>query len=484
MSLRQKTIVGLQWSFTDSFVSQATEITTGIILARLLSPREFGLVGMVTFVIAVSQSFIDSGFTEALVRKQDCTEEDFSTVFYYNLIVAVCLYAVLFAASNPIALFFHEPKLTQLVRIISFGLILGSFGVVQSAILQKNINFKLQTKVSIIASLLSGILSISMAYAGWGVWSLVWKSLSYTFLSSCCLWIWSMWRPLPVFSVRSFREMFGFGSKLMASGVLNTVFSNIYYVVIGKIFSSVELGYFTKAEQFQESPSRNIYQVIQRVSYPVLASLQGDTARLKRGYQELAKNAMFISCILMAGLAAVADSMVLTLIGEQWRQVVPYLRILCFSGALFPLQSLNLSILKVQGRSDLFLGIEVLKKSLVIPVVAAGYVFGMTTLVVGIAVSSVGAYFMNSYWSGKFIGYSMFQQIRDIAPSFGFAAAMGLVVWGAGQIVPLSGVPLLLAQICLGGLIVVGTGEVTRYDVYIQIRDIALRYIRQSHAPG
>ena len=280
-SLKQKTISGLIWSFIDSIAGQGISFIVGIILARLLSPKEFGLIGMLTIFIAISQSFIDSGFRQALIRKQDCTQTDYSTVFYFNIAVGVAFYILLFAFANSISNFFHEPVLKELIKVLGLALIINSFTMIQSTLLTKRIDFKLQAKISIIASLISGIISIYMAYTGLGVWSLVALTLIKYATNSILLWYWNKWKPALLFSKKSFKELFSFGSNLLVSGLIDTIYRNIYYVIIGKYFTAVELGYYTRAEQFQSLPSANLQGIIGRVSYPVLSTLQHDLPKLK-----------------------------------------------------------------------------------------------------------------------------------------------------------------------------------------------------------
>jgi O-antigen/teichoic acid export membrane protein len=472
MTLRQKTLSALKWSFADNFVNQGIQLIVGIILARLLSPKEFGLIGMMTIFIAISQSFIDSGFSQALIRKDHCTKEDYSTVFFYNLIVGTFLYLMLFLLSGTIGNFYNEPILPLLVKILGLNLIIGSFTVVQRTILTKNIDFKLQTNISIVSSMVSGAIGIVMAYLGWGVWSLIWKTISQNIVTSILLWMWNGWRPVFVFSRNSFREMFGFSSKLLVSALIDTTFTNIYYLVIGKYFSAIELGYYTRADQFRNLPSQNITNVIQRVSYPVLSAIKDDAIKLKQGYKRLIKNVMFLSFVLMVGMAAVAKSMVGALIGERWLPVVPYLQLLCLSGMLYPLHALNLNILKVMGRSDLFLSLEVIKKTLVIPVIVIGVVCGIKVMIVGMFVNSIIAYFINSFWSSKLINYSMKEQIIDIVPALVIAIIMGMLVWLAGVSLHYSAPLILSVQLLFGGMIVIAIAHSIRLDAYVDIREI------------
>jgi len=383
-SLKQKTLTGLTWSFIDSFANQSVQFVVGIILARILSPREFGLVGMLTIFIAVSQSLIDSGFSSALIRKKNCTDIDYSTVFYFNLLIGLFFYLILFALADSISSFFNEPQLKILLRVLGLGLLLGSFGIIQSTILTKNINFKLQAKVSLITSVSSGIVAIAMALNGFGVWSLVALTLSRIGFNSLFLWIYAKWKPLWVFSKQSFKELFSFGSKLLISGLLDTTFRNIYYLVIGKYFSAADLGFYTRANQFSAFPSQNINTIIERVSYPVLSEIQNDKIRLKNIYRKQIRSTMLLTFVLMMGLAAVAKPMILTLIGEKWLPSVIYLQMLCFVGMFYPLHALNLNMLKVQGRSDLFLRLEIIKKVLAIPTIIIGIIWGIKVMIAGI----------------------------------------------------------------------------------------------------
>ena len=336
MSLKQKTISGLKWSFLDNTVNYGIQFIFGLILARLLDPKEWGLIGMLTFFIAISQSFIDSGFSQALIRKSNCTNSDYSTVFFFNLAVGVLFYFILFFSAGPISRFYKEPQLFLLLRVLGLVLLINAATIIQRTILTKNINFKLQTKISIIASLSSGAISIILAYKGFGVWSLAIKTIAQNLITSVLLWIWNRWMPIIIFSKASFREMYGFGYKLLLSGLISTIFRNVYYLIIGKFFSATELGYYSRSDQFTNIPSSNITSVIQRVSYPVLSSLQNDALKLKKGYQKLIKSTMFITFVLMIGMAAVAKPMIIVLIGNKWLPALPYLQLLCFTSMLYP----------------------------------------------------------------------------------------------------------------------------------------------------
>lgn len=437
-TLKQKTITGTIWSFIDSFANQGIQFIVGILLARILSPREFGLIGMLAIFIALSQSFVDSGFTHALIRKRDCTQTDYSTVFYFNLVVGIILYLILFFFAGSISVFFNEPQLELLLQVLGIGLILNAFGMIQRTILTKNINFKFQTRVSVIASTLSGIIALTMAYNGSGVWSLVALTLSRFGFSSILLWMWTKWKPSLIFSTRSFKELFSFGNKLLLSGLIDTAYRNIYYLIIGKYFSTAELGYYTRADQFQALPSQQLTGVFGRVSYPILSAIQNDVKKLRTAYKQIIKSTMLITFVFMLGMAAIAKPMILTLIGEQWLPSVIYLQMLCFVGMFYPLHALNLNMLKVQGRSDLFLRLEIIKKILAIPVIIIGIIYGIKIMILGMLINTIIAYYLNSFWSGKLIGYSSFEQVKDIFPSFLLAFTVAAIVYIIGNVIDLS----------------------------------------------
>ncbi|MEI6696956.1 MAG: lipopolysaccharide biosynthesis protein [Bacteroidota bacterium] len=480
MSLKQKTVSGLLWSFIDNIASLGISFIVGIILARLLSPKEFGLIGMLAIFIAIAQSFIDSGFRQALIRKQNCTQTDYSTVFYFNIVVAILFYFLLFGLARPISNFYNEPILRNLIRVLGLSLIISSFTIIQSTLLTKTINFKLQAKISVISSIISGIISIYMAYKGWGVWSLVTLTIIKYTINSLLLWFWSKWKPIWDFSLQSFKELFSFGSKLLISGLIDTIFRNVYYLVIGKYFAAVELGYYTRADQFQALPSSNLQGIIGRVSYPVLLTLQNDIPRLKEVYKKIIRSTMLISFVLMLGMAAVAKPMILGLIGEKWEPSVIYLQMLCFIGMLYPLHALNLDMLNVQGRSDLFLRLEIIKKLIFIPTIIIGVFFGIKIMIAGMFVTSLFAYYLNSYYTGKLIGYSIIEQIKDILPSFMIAFVMAAIVYAESLLLSFPPLLLLIIQLITGIILTVGICEVLHFKDYLYIREIVYEKFQKN----
>ncbi|HLO57962.1 MAG TPA: lipopolysaccharide biosynthesis protein [Lentimicrobium sp.] len=474
MQLKEKTITALFWSFIDTIAGQGINIMAGIILARLLMPREFGLIGMVLVFFALSEAFINSGFTSALIRKKECTQSDYSTVFFFNLFAGIAFFGILFIGAPFISRFFNEPQLTAIVRVLGLVLIIDAATLIQRTILTRNLDFKTQARVSFIASAGSGVVAVAMAVNGLGVWSLVAQRLSRELIYSVCLFIWNRWKPQLVFSMKSFKELFGFGSKLLASSLIDNFYNNVYYLLIGRYFSAAQLGFFTKADEYNRMPSQNISGIVQRVSYPVLCSVQDDNERLVAVYRKFIRYTMFITFLFMMALAAMAEPMIITLIGEKWHNSVDYFRMLCFVGMFFPLHVLNLNIIQVKGRSDLFLKLEVIKKITAVPAIILGVIYGIKVMIIGMMVNTLLDFYLNNHWSRKMIGYSFMAQVRDILPSFVMAVFVSGIVYSLGLLLPYShGVNLLILTLT-GALLALVICESTGFKDYVYLRDIIM----------
>jgi len=405
-SLKNRAVHGAKWSFIDNISNSGVTFLVGLILARLLTPAEYGIMAMIAIFIAVSNSIVDSGFSNALIRKVRIDRVYYNTVFVFNLIVSIVLYILLYTSAPAISLFFKEPVLTNVLRVIGLILIVNALGIIPRTILVRGIDFKTQTKVSIISSVSSGLVGVGMAIMGFGVWSLVWQQLSRQILNSLFLWIFCKWIPRWEFSIKSFKEMFGFGYKLLLSGLLDTLYKNIYYVIIGRCYSPAQLGQYSRAEQFNMIFSSNLTSIVQRVSYPVLSSIQEEPERLREAYRQIIKTTMLVTFACMLGLAAVAKPLIIILIGEKWLPAVSFLQIICFSGMLYPLHAINLNILQVKGRSDLFLKLEIIKKTIAVFPILIGIFYGIEYMLWGSVLTSFIAYFLNSYYSADLIRYS------------------------------------------------------------------------------
>jgi len=478
MTLKTKVISGLSWNFIGNVSNYFLTFLIGIVLARLLTPDEFGLIAMVTVFTAISQTFIDSGFSGALIRKKDCTQADYSTVFYYNLIIGISLFLILFLSANAIARFYNKPELINITKVMAINFIINSFGQTQRTILIKKIDFKLKTKISVVASIVSGIIGILMAFTGWGVWSLVFRTLSSNILNIVMLWIWNKWLPSMIFSKKSFVELFSFGFKFFISGLINTIYLNVYLLIIGKFFSASDLGYYTRADKFKSLPSSNITGIVSQVSFPALAEIQDDQKKLKEVYKKIIMSTMYLSFTLMMGMAAVSEPMIITLVGEKWAPSIKYLQLLCISGMFYPVHSLNLNMLAVKGKAGLILRLEIIKKIIVIPVILIGIKFGIVPMLYGMIVNTLIAYWLNSFWSGKYINYSMYMQIRDILPSFFVAFIMSFMVYFIGKIIPYTYLTTLIVQILFGAFLVFGLSEIFKLESYMYIKKTVLIKIK------
>ena len=426
-----------------------------ILMARILTPADYGIVGMLAIFIAVSQSLVDSGFSQALIRKQDRSEIDNSTVFYFNIAVGIVLYLLLFFCAPLIADFYNEPLLVPVTRTIGLSVVFNSLAVVQRALLTVKLDFKTQAKTTFVGAILSGSIGITMAYTGFGVWAIVWQQISNLAIVTILLWILSHWKPIWAYSWKSFRELFGFGSKLLASGLLDTIFKNLYLIVIGKFFKASDLGYYTRAHQFTDFASSNITGIFQRVTYPVLCTIQNDDARLRDVYRRLLKTSAFIIFPLMMGLAAVATPMVTSFLTEKWLFSAVLIQILSFSQMWYPVHAINLNLLQVKGRSDLFLKLEIIKKIIITVTLCLTLPFGLIPICWGMLANSIIALVINTHYTGKLIHLGFLSQMKDLLPTLLLSLVTGGVVY------------LTVSLIQLNSWFSLGIGIIEGISIYI-----------------
>lgn len=415
-SLKDKTIKGVIWSAVDRFSAQGIQFVFSILIARLLVPEDYGVIAMLGIFIGVSNSFIDSGFGTALIRKINRTETDFSTVFYFNIVVAILFYLALFFAAPAIADFYNTPLLVPVTRIVSLTLPIGALSGIHSAKLSIAIDFKSRAKISVVSTILTGSVGLWMAYAGYGVWALVVQTVFSSVIRTIMLWVIVKWHPLLVFSLKSFKELFTFGSKLLASGLLDTIYNNIYPLVIGKFFSPAVLGVYGKAKALADYPSSNITSVLQSVTFPVLSSIQNEEDRLADSYKRFLKISAFVIFPLMTGLAAVADPFIRIILTDKWENTIYLLQIICFAMMWYPIHAINLNILQVKGRSDYFLKLEIIKKVQGVIILCITVPMGIVAMCYGQVISSLISLIWNTYYTKKLIGYGYWAQMRDLLP--------------------------------------------------------------------
>ena len=472
-SIKKKTIAGMSWSAIDSIASQGIIFVVGLVLARLLSPAEYGLIGMITIFISISSTIVDSGFSNAIIRKPEATNEDYSTAFIFNIVLSLVLYGILFICSPLIADFFHQEQLTQITRVLGVVIVINSLAIVQKTKLEKDIDFKRQAKISVTASTLSGIVGILSALLGAGVWALVAQQIIRQLTNAIGLWITAHWKPSLYFSKQSFKYQFNFGWKLLLSELLSTIWVEASNMVIGRCYTAASLGQYSRAKQFSSLFSTNLTAIVQRVSFPVLSSIQDEKERLKASYKKLIKTTMFLSFVGMFFLSACSKPLIFVLIGEKWEQAASFLPIICLNFMFYPVRAINTNMLKVVGRSDQLLILEIIKKTIAIGPLLLGVFVDIYWMLWGSAIAGFIGYLLNSYFSGKFIKYTTKEQIIDILPSFFIGGGVSLIMYIV-TFFGLSSLATLVLQIIVGFVLIVFLGRMFRLEPYMELKKIVI----------
>lgn len=428
-SLRKSGKSGMLWSFLIQGGTQAINFIVTVLLARLLMPEEFGLIGMIAIFLAISRALLDGGFVSSLIRTKEADNVDYSTVFFVNLISSVLLYALLFFAAPFIAAFYGEDILINLIRVLSLVLLINAFSLVQSTKLNKALQFKTQFKLQIPSLVISAGVSIWMAYNDYGVWSLVAKDLIYALLATIQLWWYSKWIPTFVFDKGKFKYHFNFGYKLSLTQIINTSFDNLYNVVIGKYFSAAQLGYFTRARSLEQLPTGFFYNAFNRVFYPLLAKVNDDDQQLKRVYSQLMRLVVFIVTPILVYLGIVAEPFFRWLLTEKWLPAVSYFQLLLISGVFYPIHRYNLNICNLKGRSDMVLKLSMLQNSLLLVGAFSAIWFGIYGLLYSLLFVNIFIAFINANFSGKLIDYGLKGQLADISPILLLNVVLGSIFY-------------------------------------------------------
>ena len=472
--IKKKAVHGVFWSSIDRFATQGISFIFSIILARILAPKDYGVVAMIVVFTAIAQAFVDSGFSNALIRKPDLKEKDLSTAFYFNIVVGAVCYGVLFFASPFIADFYNTPILSPIIKITALSVPFNSLCVVQRAILTKRVDFKTQAKVSIICTIVSGIIGLVLAYSGYGVWSLVVQSTFAALVNCLLLWIFSNWRPTLTFCRESFKYLWGYGSKLLASGLLDTTYNNIFPIVIGKFYSPVQLGLFSRAQSYSSLLSSNITGILQRSTFPVLSLIQDDDERLRIDYRRLLRVSAYIIFPLMIGLAALAHPLIITMITAKWEACVIYLQVICFAMMWYPIHAINLNLLQVKGRSDLFLRLEIIKKILGVSIMCITIPMGVLAMCCGMVCSSILCVVINTHYTGKLINVGYFRQMKDLLPILAASLATGAIAYAA-TLPFTSEYVKLIAGFLAGTIAYVAISIVFKFPEYHEIKSIIIK---------
>ena len=482
-NLQQKTFSGMIWTFLKNFSLEGFAFIQGIILARLLVPQDYGLIAMTQIFFAISACFIDSGFGTALIRKNNRTELDYSTVYVTNVCLTAFFALLLCLCAPWIADFYHEPILKKIVIANAILLVLNSFNAVQATRMTINLQFKQRSIISVIVNITIGIVTIIMAFMGYGVWALIYPNFLAPVLYFFLFRKYQHWFPKLQFSWKIWKEYFGFGSNLLLSSLLDTAFNNIYPLVIGKFYSASTLGYYTKADGYAKLPATTFQGVMGQVTFPILCSIQENENRLRDAYRRLIRASAFVVFPMLVGLAALAKPFIIVMITDKWATSIPYLQILCFGLMWYPVHALNLNLLKVKGRSDLFLRVEIIKKILSVCILFISVPLGIIYMCFGRVVASVLCLFINTYYTGKLIQVGFMKQMQDLTPTLLYALSMGALVWFVIQWIP-NMVLQIIIGIMVGIIYYLGIAKLTKSDdleyVIIILKENVIKRCKKS----
>lgn len=413
MSLKKQAISGVKWNFAQQFSVQIINFGVQVILARLLMPEMFGLIAMVVIFISIGQTLMDSGMTSSLIRTKNPDQLDYSTVFITNIIMSCAIYGLVYFFAPYIAKFYNQDILTDIVRIFALTFVIRALVAVHIAKLTKEMNFKLQMKLQVPSTIIAGIVGVSLAYQGYGVWSLVWLNLVQAIIFTIQNWLFINWKPSLVFDWQRFKHHFAFGYKLTLASLIDVIYNDAYRIIIGKFFSPAQLGFFNQAETMRLFPVQQISSVMGKVTYPMFAKIDNDQA-LKAVYRTTMKLVFFVSVPVMLALILVAEEGFRFVFGEKWLPAVPYFQVLALASIVRPVSVYNLNILQVKDRSDLVLKVEVIKKILGSLLIVIGLPFHVMGLVISLTIFSFISFIINMHYSGKLIAYSMGEQIKDV----------------------------------------------------------------------
>lgn len=484
-TLKQKAISATFWSSIDTFSRQGVQFIITLILARLLTPTDYGTVGLLSIFLGIAGVFINSGFASALIQRQEISDIDLSSVFYFNVFMALLFSCLLSLAAPSIAAFYNTPILVPLTRIMAASLFIGAFGSIQTTILTKSLDFRKQCIISLATVVVSGSIAVVLAWYNYGVWSLAILFLASSCVSTLLLWALHSWRPRPIFSISAIRSLFRFGSFLMVSSLLDTLYTRLNTLVIGKFYSPQDLGYYSRADGTQQIPASVLSGVISRVAFPLFSAANRDPSLLRNGLHKAITHTMMLNLPIMLGMVVTARSLVLVLFGEQWLPCVPYLQILCLGGILWPLHVLNLDVLVAQGRSDLFFRLEVFKKIVGIGLLVIACFFGITAIAWSTVITSIICFAINAHYSGLFLNYGTLRQTAVLLPYCAVSLFMTACVWLTTMLLPLHTPILLLAiQVLTGVAIYTFLCYIFRLTAFIESIQLAATSLRAAYPFG
>ena len=476
-SLKLKIFSSLIWKFLERGGTQGIQFILQLVLARLLSPKDYGVVAIITVFIAISTVFVQSGLNIALIQKQKIDEKDISSVFYMSLVIALIMYLILWIFASTIANFYKMQDLDSMIRVMGLVLFLNTFISVQNAIISRNMEFKKLFYSSLGAVIISGIGGIVLAYKGFGVWTLIYQYLlNQTFLC-IILWFNVKWRPKLLFSIKKVKKLFSFGGKLLFSSLIASVYNELISLIIGRMYSPIVLGFYNRGDQFPKVIVNNFNDSIQTVIFPALASVQHDKAKVK----EITRRAIMLSSYIifpaMIGLIVISESIVRIVLTGKWLLCVPYLRIFCLSYALWPIHTANLQAINAIGRSDIFLKLEIIKKIIGVIIILITSRYGVYMIAIGTVVNSILSFFINSYPNKRLLNYSYIEQIKDIFPSFFISVIMGGIIYFL-HLLKYSSLLVMILQIILGIIIFMVLSFISKNESFFYLIKILKNKIK------
>lgn len=466
--IKNKAVRGMAWTGIERLGTQVIQFVIGIIIARVLLPRDYGLIGMLAIFMGIAQAFLDSGFSNALIQKKDRNAVDYSTVFYFSIVIGCILYVILFLSAPYIAKFYHQPILTLIIRVYMLTLVINGLAIVHTAKLTINLDFKSQAIISIISIICSGSVGIFLAYNNYGVWALVWQGITSALIKAILTWIFCKWIPLLKFSNDSFRRLFSFGSKLLVSSLINNIYSNISTLVIGKVFQASDLGFFTRANQFCQLPTQTITNVVLKVNFPILSQLQDDNEKLLSAYTSLLRTPVYLLYPVLFGLSLLSKPLIIILLGEKWIEASYLIPILAFGCLWDPLTNVNLNLLYVKGRSDLVMKLEFIKKPIAFVMLLCAIPFGLKGMCISISLYSFIAFCFNCFYTKKILNYGFCKQFNEILPIFGYCFIMGFAIEIINYI-DISNWLNLSLGVLIGGIVYLGTSYVLRDKSFLSL---------------
>ena len=478
MNTEKKIISNFMWRFAERSGAQVVSFIVSIVLARILLPEDYGTIALVTVFTSILQVFVDSGLGTALIQKKDADDLDFSSVFYFNFVVCLILYAGMFIASPYIALFYNDITLTSVIRVLSLTIVISGVKGIQQAYVSRNMLFKRFFYSTIGGTIFSAFLGIGMAYAGLGVWALVAQQLSNTAIDTIILWITVKWRPRKAFSWKRLRTLLTFGWKLLISALLDTSYNNLRNLIIGKLYSSADLAFYNQGDKFPKVIVTNINTSIDSVLLPTMSSAQDDKERVKQMTRRAIKTSTYVMAPLMMGLAFCAEPIVRIVLTDKWLPCIPFLRIFCITYMFWPVHTANLNAINAMGRSDWFLKLEIIKKIMGMTILLSTMWFGVMAMAYSLLLSSVLSQIINSWPNRILLGYGYLEQVRDFAPGILLAVGMGICVYCIG-LLPLPIVVTLVIQIIVGAAIYIIVSALMKLEEFEYLLEMVKSFLKK-----